>query len=129
MKTLTKKEIILETVEYYKKNPRAVGKENCEYFIDGNMCAVGRCLIDAENFEKYNIENKCTGLTINDFRLSRRLEDELRPEYRGHSITFWTDLQILHDMNSSWIKGKDKNINDLSTSGEYFLKNLEEKYF
>lgn len=131
MKTLTKIEIILETVEHYKKYPRAVIENtSCEYYIpeNGAMCAVGRCLINAKKFQEYANENGCSGLSIDDTKLFSIFEVSLKPEYRGHDIRFWLTLQGLHDGSFYWRKNHETNQNELSSDGERALKQLYEKY-
>lgn len=113
MLTKTAKAIILETVEYYKKNPRAMDNNNRGTYLttDGRMCAVGRCLIQPTIDMIGNVRSY-----INP------LDTILKLEYRGHSIEFWEDLQILHDHNNFW------NSNCLTIKGEVFVQTLLEKY-
>ena len=93
----SKKEIIEETVAYIQANGRAVRSsavtqaEMCAYFTtSGKMCAVGRCLIDPESARQGTV-----GCFPN-------FESALKPEYRGHTINFWSDLQRLHDEKDNW---------------------------
>lgn len=91
MKRKTKLEIINETVEYYSADPsrRGTNGSTCEYLtLFGQMCAVGRCMI--------NPKGKEGGVT----ELGTGFQLMLKKEYRGHSIDFWQDLQGFHD--SSW---------------------------
>ena len=94
----SKKEIIEETVAYIQANGRAVElyvgttRTTCKYLTkDNKMCAVGRCLIDPESAP--------TGTVV---RFFPRLDSLLKPEYRGHPLVFWTDLQRLHDTTAHW---------------------------
>lgn len=96
---LTKQQIIQETIDFYTEDPSQVAKVtggSCLYETkDGRHCAVGRCM------------TKVPGKLINQVcavdaigMLEIKLEDQLKEQYRGHSITFWTKLQELHDYHS-----------------------------
>lgn len=119
MKQLTKLEIIEETVKYYSEdvNRRAMNKEGgCMYKNnEGEMCAVGRCLIDAEEFARF--EGWVDALDI-EFNLESILKDQ----YTGHTIDFWKDLQDLHDNPMNW------NPDALTKEGRDFVNHLEEKW-
>jgi hypothetical protein len=106
----TYKNVLDETVEYYKTHPRALDHDrNCQYFTEGKMCAVGRCLHNPEIFGDMNI-------TAHDLFVEQGMSI-LRPEYRGLSNTeFWTHLQELHDRHHYW-EG-----NSLTEAGEDFYK-------
>jgi hypothetical protein len=114
----TKHQIIDETVAYYSEDTkrRAVTGQSCHYFQKetGNMCAVGRCANDPQK-----LDGSCYFKT-----LSAKLSDEeiFKPEYRGHSVEFWSDLQFLHDENSHWDE------KGLTPEGKEYVKNLKENY-
>lgn len=88
----TRKEIIDETASFYNLSSLARGEGVCHYLTnDGRMCAVGRCLenpaeVEACNASIDNIIDKCI----------------FKPEYNGHSIEFWIDIQCLHDTLWYW---------------------------
>lgn len=95
--------IILETIAYYATNPRGrvSFSGGCRYYIEGRMCAVGRCaknalqlqvITDAVAYSAY------ADLHDNVFYGDSFLKDE----YRGHPKEFWQDLQNLHDDDSYW---------------------------
>lgn len=89
---LSKQQIIEETVEYYKNNPFGYDSDagQCVYYgSDGQMCAVGRCLIDATSV--LNQSGSAKGL-FNTFG-----ENILQEKYRGHDADFWQRLQFFHD--------------------------------
>lgn len=93
---LSKQQIIEETVEYYKNNPFGYDPKKfgcsggCVYYgTEGQMCAVGRCLIDAAFV--LNQSDSVTKL-LNTFG-----EDILQEKYRGHDADFWQNLQFFHD--------------------------------
>lgn len=90
VKRLTKIEIIDETLEFYKTNPRATdSKDNCMYLDPktGNKCAYGRCMIDAR-------------FLVNSGRTAQAVHRDtlLLERYRGHDECFWGDIQDIHDV-------------------------------
>jgi len=94
----TRKEIIDETVAAYTLNTRAIEGGLCKYLTgEGTMCAVGRCCLEP----KVSWDSDCMhildlgGEPVN-------LESELKPEYRGHDIRFWKDIQLFHDKCFNW---------------------------
>ena len=93
---MTKIEIIEETVQYYRTNPfgfdpkKYDGAGGCVYYgVDEQMCAVGRCLIQPENFSTAIFSAK--GL------FDKHTQAILKPEYHGQEDNFWQDLQVFHD--------------------------------
>ena len=102
----TAKEIVEETVQYYGQDPvakRAMSTQErgkcCYLTSDGRMCAVGRCLRSPEHYlyDSESVAFICSGD-------NQVLDDMLKPEYRGHPISFWQSLQELHDLNQNWDK-------------------------
>lgn len=110
----TKLEIIEETANFYTLKNRGWNEsaKSCEYLTkEGNMCAVGRCLMNALDIPSAYIDSGIKELS--------ELHDDgvdglLKEEYRGHNDDFWMDLQNLHDNASMWTdtglseKGKEK---------------------
>lgn len=113
---MTTEEIVQETVEYYATNPRAVVPHGsstvCVYdappAAEGGprlRCAFGRCMTDdalARGGDTLGgvdvLAARCgVGLGYHD--------QLLRPEYRGHSLAFWKELQHLHDDDVNWRGG------------------------
>lgn len=93
---LSKQQIIEETVEYYKNNPfgydpnKYKGFGGCIYYgPEGQMCAVGRCLIDASSISNQGVS---AYELFNTFG-----ENILQEKYRGHDLAFWQYLQNFHD--------------------------------
>ena len=115
---MTAIEIIDETIEYYLVNPRGLNdNRKCVYISpSGNMCAVGRCLISPED-----ILNPAAD-SITD------LEMKLKPEYRGHDVSFWSSLQTLHDVDGNWRtnSGPGGIKNELTDSGHYRVSKLKD---
>ena len=133
---MTKTEIIIETKEFYEKNPkelRAIEKDNCAYNTEnGNHCALGRCLLP--KYHKLGTEldnNKRTILALVLAYSDKEYEEEeeevdldfmLQKKYKGHSFDFWLDLQMFHDREINW---DDKG---LSSIGESSYLNLLKEY-
>lgn len=117
----TKHQIIDETVKAYKLSTRAENEDGgCVYWIDGRMCAVGRCMRDpkaiAESFDEY----ESTG--VESVHEQHDLGTLLKPRYRGHEIDFWIDLQHLHDIPNNWGAG------GISEQGKQKVEELKEKW-
>lgn len=118
MRRYSKKEIIDQTVQAYK-NPenRAIdGFGGCEYYLaeTGKMCAVGRCLTKPQGKESNDITY---AFEKRDIR-----QRSFKPQYRGHEVEFWADIQIFHDTDAYWSnKG-------LTASGKACYNKLVEKW-
>jgi len=109
-------EIIDETVEHYRTNLRArTDAGSCRYYVDGAMCAVGRCLVNPEDYAHCD-------MGVYDFRVNRGFP--LKKEYEGHPIAFWAALQHLHDIDEHWYCN-DKGGYSLSESGYMELARLK----
>jgi hypothetical protein len=95
-------EILEETVNFYSEDPkkRSAGRYNSS---DSNHCAVGRCLLSELKQKGEGLEGNTNDLLTliceNDLN---SLDEALLPEYRGHSLLFWQDLQNLHDLDVCW---------------------------
>jgi hypothetical protein len=90
-------EIINETIEHYKNNPRSIDKitSHCKYLNDdGSKCAFSRCCTD-EGVKQLHDSNEGHSVIINHLSY-------LKPEYQGHDVEFWLGIQDLHDVNSYW---------------------------
>lgn len=105
---MNKEEIVLETIEYYSKNPRSVDADSgsCMYLSStGAMCAVGRCMTE-DGLKKVNDCEKKNGPAGLNFILGLinvvNIDELLKPEYHGHDIYFWRTLQTFHDQSSIW---------------------------
>jgi hypothetical protein len=122
---MTELEIIEETVQYYNEDVsrRAYLHGMCTYYNEHrNMCAVGRCLIDPEGFQKRATATDFGSIAIlvNDFSIN--LEESLKDEYKGHSLEFWEDLQSLHDYSNHW------DSNGITEEGITYVEDLKSKY-
>ncbi len=140
MKHMTAREIILDTVEFYKHNPRAYDEieGSCVYFReeDNSRCAVGRFSIN-KDLDRYSG-------TFKDFYLEQYEEYEdnitggedehdqfLEEKVRGQSLDFWNDLQLLHDVRAHWTREGRADVQpgfDLTEEGEEYLKILLNRY-
>lgn len=120
---MTKEEILDETLAYYKENRPGFDYDSyeCHYMApDGCMCAVGRCLYDASLYQY---------VTGDVFHLDSYygLESILKPEYLGHSIAFWSALQMLHDgpIVSYWdadLHDRDIHLSKIETKADSIRK-------
>jgi len=107
IKRKTKKEIIDETVEVYsdpsKRGVHLVmagdaSYESCKYITsEGKMCAVGRCMQEPKHAPVASIYAIAVASRRGEGAIDYAIDYILKPEYRGHHIQFWTDLQRLHD--------------------------------
>ena len=106
---MTKNEILIETIRFYGEDPtrRATNAQGgCSYrkpptdTMLERCCAVGRCMTpDAlDKHEKY------PGFvdSLVDTHEGSDVDNILRPEYHGHGLLFWKELQSLHDHAQNW---------------------------
>ena len=131
---LTKEEILNETVDYYKNNPRSItgagagGSDmsmisSCMYnsTIDGQEthCAVGRCFND--EVKNTNLGDLANEMTVDELLEKLGLltvDDLLEDKYKGHKITFWRSLQGFHDSSYNWKPGKIGTHCELTEAGK-----------
>lgn len=127
----SKAEIVVETLLHYNSKNRGynISEDHCTYLdkATGNKCAVGRCILDSEienvaKFEEKYIYNTANS-SPNVESLANRflnLDSLLKPEYRGHDVKFWKNLQNLHDLSSMWTEDgfilSESNISFISAS-------------
>lgn len=90
----TKQEIVDEELEFRKTHPRCSNLHACYYYLDGNMCAVGRVLRNPKK-HAHNDNDAATLFGCSTIDVVNSLM--LKPEYRGHEAQFWLDLQEQHD--------------------------------
>lgn len=97
---LTKVQILDETAEHFNLFNRAVENHKCKYLTEeGRSCAFGRCLTD-EAREKVHRTNE--GIACNMIGEDKDVQLMLQPQYRGHSFSFWRDVQVFHDTEENW---------------------------
>lgn len=120
---MTKLEIIEDTIKYYGENPlerRAVAPDDgtCFYELGETRCALGRYMLDAPRWA-----NKMCGVFVlaNNHGFT---DEDLIPEARGHSLTFWADIQSLHDVKRHW----DLKSGGLTETGLLYVNSLKKTY-
>lgn len=94
------KQEILDYVQrrILEQGGRATNGRTCQLEIDGKFCAFSLCLSDkGRNFLMSHHGSGVVGGIPNDV-----IEDNLRPEFRGHSKSFWRDVQNFHDVPTHW---------------------------
>ncbi len=122
----SKRQIIKETAAFYNLGNRSMEEDgSCCVYIgqNGKRCAFSRCCEETEEnliFLSNNNDRSVDGLE-EDFGGTVNL---LKEEYRGHSVSFWKDVQILHDDHIYWdeaglsAKGEEKKIELLNRYSE-----------
>jgi hypothetical protein len=112
----TETEIVVEVMEYFINDPdrRALSNvfNGCMYHMQDaegktKRCAVGICMVDEipDFLSKFVGDVSCLEKRLKDID-GKQLDDLMKPEYRGHSIEFWTELQRFHDAELYWaVKG------------------------
>ncbi len=126
-KKMTKLQILNDTIKYYGVDPAkrrsskmVNGEEKCRFTIgvkNKKHCAVGRFFkltLKTNKFEwnEYVIDDVDSELTLNKVLVSK---------VHGHSLSFWKDLQKLHDSISNW----DRKNGGLSESGQGLVENIK----
>lgn len=113
----SKLEIINEVVAHFSEDPsrRATNcSGDCVYRTeDGRACAVGMFIQDSCYVPSYE------GISA-DALLHAGNDEMLLEDYRGHGITFWLDLQLLHDCPDYW------NSEGLTDLGREYLQEIVE---
>jgi len=105
---MTKLEIINETADFYNLTNRGVKegtRSACSYLTpEGLKCAFGRCMTE-KALNKYGTFHRW--VVDLQYHISgdgiESLDGILEPQYHGHEVEFWKDLQSLHDDPSHWI--------------------------
>lgn len=133
MEHLSKIQIIEETVAYYSENPkerRGLNEnESCVYSNEEQtrFCAVGRVLINPLDLEnKVQEHSNYSDGTIDTIgrEYSGNIQEVFKEQYRGHEMSFWRELQILHD-DFTYRYWTDDSITE---EGLLYVKKLKEKY-
>ena len=118
-KPLSASQIIDHVVNHFSKNPRSMNADGHRCFYngpDGEKCAFG---LMCENSEEL-IEGFFADVLIQKNIAS------IKPEFSGHSIQFYLDIQKLHDRNYFWNKTSEGN--ELTPKGIDFVSYLKESY-
>jgi len=123
----SKKEIIQETIDVIQFWGRATDDVNqCVYRVENEDhpgCAIGKYILPNKYQEKFESKN-ASSIRNDHFGF----DDLLIPEYRGHNIMFWDDLQDLHDHFEHWDILPGDNGCRLSDAGIKTLKKLMKTY-
>jgi len=123
MKTML--QIIDETAKAYTSSTRATieATSGCEYQnAKGYCCAVGRCMKDPLSVENSFVGDEDSSVAALDTSSTSGLDSFLKPEYQGHSVSFWVDIQGLHDNDTNWGK------NGLSDQGKSIIQRIKDKW-
>jgi hypothetical protein len=108
---MTQEQIVRETVAFYTSKNRAavesVRPDNgctstqCLYLTDeGKMCAVGRCMTK-KGLERVLVSHpKSSAHDLDD--AFDGIDKVLKKKYHGQNISFWSNLQRLHDNKNWW---------------------------
>jgi hypothetical protein len=108
---MTQEQIVRETVAFYTSKNRAavetVNPDNgctftrCLYLTEeGKMCAVGRCMTK-KGLKRVLVSHPTSGTRdLND--AFDGIDKLLKKKYHGQNISFWANLQGLHDNNNRW---------------------------
>lgn len=125
--TMTKLEIIKETVEHYSSNPlekRALLNGLCVYTDkEGAHCAIGRCLLPEYQTTDFIGNERTLAQNLSKVAGKEDLDSLLQEKYRGHDENFWFDLQHLHDTEQFW------NLEEgLTELGEDYISKINRKY-
>jgi hypothetical protein len=101
MQRKTKSEIIDETAAAYRLHTRAVdAKGYCFYLLEDTdrKCGVGRCCDNPSD----DWAGRVSYIYSRKTEIKLNIEELLKPEYLGHSVQFWRDIQSLHDSDRNW---------------------------
>ena len=121
----TKLEILEEIVNYYSEdtNRRAVEGLACEYITpDNRRCAVGLCLIDPTIMPSAAINDPQLVEEIGSNHFQESILENFEPEYRIDDVSFWSQLQKLHDNKHNW------DNKGLTSEGNIYYDQLKKKY-
>ena len=109
-------QIVDETVDYYKDKTRSYGVNgDCSYNGMDTHCAVGRCLLTKYKEMGQDLPANESGVEclIEEFVPNTlnpeynwngyELDNLIEEKYRGQHISFWRELQSLHDDMGYWM--------------------------
>jgi len=122
---LTANQIIDETVEYYRHNPRSILFGSCAYKANnGARCALGRCFTN-EGLQLVLDRGLNVGHGAETLDGALGLDNQLQPKYKGQTNLFWRNLQSLHDDSDYW--KLDEIGNELTKEGLQYLNSIKRK--
>jgi hypothetical protein len=128
---MTQEQIVRETVAFYTSKNRAavesVRPDNgctstqCLYLTDeGKMCAVGRCMTKKGLEDVLVSHLKSSAHDLDDAFYG--IDKLLKKKYHGQNISFWANLQRLHDNKNWW---DENGINGRGKAEVLFLFKIE----
>lgn len=128
MKRLTQEEIVDHVINHFKTNPRGLADNGvgCTYINDqGHRCAHSICVKDEIVEENKNGDTRyaTAGGIINVYG-----DEAHKPEFQGHSLLFWYDIQALHDEKRHWEKNNEGG-SDLTLKGEVAAQRIKNKSY
>ena len=117
------KEIAEAAVKWFAEDPEGrratTSTSSCQYTTDdGRHCAFGVFMKEeyqdhpAAHSPSYVVTALADAVEVKSF------DDLLREPYQGMDLSFWHDLQLLHDEDRFW----NLEENTLSTSGRRFVR-------
>ena len=116
MKYKTDRELIMETYNYYGKDPvyrRSTqidlksGDVNCAYNSDKGHCAVGRCLKAEYRNQGNDLNGNLEGISGFENSQGHSIQTMVKPSYKRISDSLWVALQDFHDNSDYWWFGED----------------------
>ena len=123
--TLSKLEILLETVDFYSSDTsrRGITSTGCMYNGEnGTHCAFGRCMLP--KYQKQGEKLKYNEASVIQFlsKTNKKIDDVLQEKYQGHELHFWNSIQIFHDSKENWDKS------GVTFEGELAINRIIETY-
>jgi hypothetical protein len=104
---MTQEQIVRETVAFYTSKNRAAVEtvhpdhNHCVYLTDeGKMCAVSRCMTKKGLKRVLVSHPKSNACDLDDG--FDGIDKVLKKKYHGQNISFWANLQRLHDNKNWW---------------------------
>ena len=99
-------EILKDTVDYYRVDPlnrRSLDDDgNCMYTWGDKHCAVGRYL--KPEYQKENWpDNGMSAYELAEYSDDYSIDQFLVDKAHGLDVTFWRDLQDIHDTPGYWL--------------------------
>ncbi len=128
------REVLEETINYYDSPEKfGYGKFGCVYFGEhGQMCAVGRCLKCPDLIQQFSRSGPAAIDSL--FKEGVITGDSFKEDYQGLPLSFWINLQGLHDSASnngynSIKSALESKISYSSVLHNVILKRIESGYY
>ena len=117
----TKIEILEEMVAHFATNQRAMDGLDCVYLTEDDKRCGHSIFIEDEMLA--NIDREASA----EILITKYGDEIYKPEYRGHSVYFWIDVQTLHDIDGYW-QPNAKGGHDLTEGGRLYFEELKNKW-